>query len=550
MNVRRRLVASSLLGATALIVHCPIAEANEPFAVNRQPGTLVYWYTGTGTFPQSAMPYGRFRRVDGRWIRFIALREDGAALSWRAESWGGVPVDFNFRPGPYRDAKISGNMLLLKKPDATWDAFFPPNEGGAPFSPPIPPLEFVAADCATYYGAALDFDGNIWAWGWNNVGQSDCPPGPFIDVACLDMTTAGLRPDGVVELWGEHPEVIAAPDVVRIKSGSQSLFGQTESGEIVCLRACNQVTLPSGPVGDFDPRDGDSGLAWITRDGRGFISPGMVPTGRWQDITTTVGGSEALGVVDGDCDGSGFYDRGEVAASLVGDCNDNLIPDACETGRSTVRRAVWSGALIGGQPVELQVDRLRSPWRGVRLDVEGRGDLLGPSRFVTLQVGSSKNSWTLFADSGRACWQAGRSWSSVEFTPEEFELLRGGSDSMTLRFTPSSDVNTQQCTDGGLWIRLEFVADAPFDCNSNGQDDACDLVQGVSLDVNCNGLPDECEGGVPGDITSDGRIDGADLAALLGSWGSANIDADVDGSGWVDGTDLALVLGNWCESFH
>ncbi len=538
----------ALAVSAAVAVVFPASAQSDPFPVNRQPGTLVYWFTGTGTFPQSAMPYGRFTKVDGRWIRLIALREDGAALSWRAESWGGTSVDFNLRSGPYRDVKISGNMLLLRKPDNTWDAFFPPNEGGAPFNPPIPPLAFANADCAVYYGAGLDFDGEIWAWGWNNVGQSDCPPGPFIDVACLDMTTAGLRPDGTVQLWGQHAGVIDAPDVMRIKSGVDSLYGQTTSGEIVCLRACNSSWLPGEPVWDFDPRDGDSGLVWITRDGRGFMSPGTVPETRWQDITTTVGGGEALGVIDTDCDGSGFFDSSEIAAGVVGDCNDNRVPDACETGRSIVRRVQWSGDLLSGQPVQLSVDRLRASWRGVRVDVESRGDLLGASRFVTMRVGDMKTEWDLFSSTGRACWQPGRAWDAVEFTSGEFESVRNGSNSIVLEFTPSAAVNTRNCVDGGLWVRVEFVADAPFDCNGNGQDDACDLVQAISMDVNCNGIPDECEGGVPGDITADGRIDGADLSALLGSWGTSNPDADVDGSGWVDGTDLALVLGNWCDS--
>jgi subtilisin family serine protease len=33
----------------------------------------------------------------------------------------------------------------------------------------------------------------------------------------------------------------------------------------------------------------------------------------------------------------------------------------------------------------------------------------------------------------------------------------------------------------------------PPDCNNNGQSDACDLFDGISLDCNHNGIPDECE---------------------------------------------------------
>ncbi len=56
--------------------------------------------------------------------------------------------------------------------------------------------------------------------------------------------------------------------------------------------------------------------------------------------------------------------------------------------------------------------------------------------------------------------------------------------------------------------------------------------------------PDRC---CPADLTSDGVVDGADLAGLLADWDSAgsNEPADLDGSGSVDAGDLALLLGAW-----
>lgn len=46
-----------------------------------------------------------------------------------------------------------------------------------------------------------------------------------------------------------------------------------------------------------------------------------------------------------------------------------------------------------------------------------------------------------------------------------------------------------------------------------------------------------------GDFTGDGIVDGADLASLLGGWGTA--DGDIDGDGNTDGADLAALLGSW-----
>lgn len=47
------------------------------------------------------------------------------------------------------------------------------------------------------------------------------------------------------------------------------------------------------------------------------------------------------------------------------------------------------------------------------------------------------------------------------------------------------------------------------------------------------------------DLTNDGLVNGADLAMLLGGWGSSGALIDLDGSGRVGGGDLALLLGDW-----
>jgi Tol biopolymer transport system component len=51
---------------------------------------------------------------------------------------------------------------------------------------------------------------------------------------------------------------------------------------------------------------------------------------------------------------------------------------------------------------------------------------------------------------------------------------------------------------------------------------------------------------IVGDLNGDGMVDGADLGALLGSWGPcAGCPADLNGDGSVDGADLGILLGNW-----
>ena len=72
--------------------------------------------------------------------------------------------------------------------------------------------------------------------------------------------------------------------------------------------------------------------------------------------------------------------------------------------------------------------------------------------------------------------------------------------------------------------------------NRNGE-----TAENVQLIVSC--IPDEvpCEG----DVNGDGSVDGADLAEILGSWGTS--DGDQNGDGNTDGADLSIVLGGWGE---
>lgn len=50
-----------------------------------------------------------------------------------------------------------------------------------------------------------------------------------------------------------------------------------------------------------------------------------------------------------------------------------------------------------------------------------------------------------------------------------------------------------------------------------------------------------------GDFNRDGVIDGRDLAAVLGAWGTANPQVDLNQDGIVNGADLTPVLGHWGE---
>ena len=92
------------------------------------------------------------------------------------------------------------------------------------------------------------------------------------------------------------------------------------------------------------------------------------------------------------------------------------------------------------------------------------------------------------------------------------------------------------------------VFDVMVDCDMNGVHDAEESSAGTKPDVNNNGIPDPCELPVcPGDVTGNGVVDGVDLAAILGSWGSSGgkFPTDINLDGVVNGADLSYVLSSW-----
>jgi len=52
----------------------------------------------------------------------------------------------------------------------------------------------------------------------------------------------------------------------------------------------------------------------------------------------------------------------------------------------------------------------------------------------------------------------------------------------------------------------------------------------------------------PGDVTENGHVDGTDLAALLGAWGTPGLGefvTDLNADGFVNGADLGILLASW-----
>lgn len=113
-------------------------------------------------------------------------------------------------------------------------------------------------------------------------------------------------------------------------------------------------------------------------------------------------------------------------------------------------------------------------------------------------------------------------WFHIELTDPV------GLDPITLRFD-----ETVVIPPGRGRIRVEATAEA-----------CCQLISvgDAAFDVAISFLP--LAGTCLGDLTLDGKVDGADLGAVLGNWGKAGL-GDLDCSGEVDGADLGSLLAAW-----
>jgi len=98
-----------------------------------------------------------------------------------------------------------------------------------------------------------------------------------------------------------------------------------------------------------------------------------------------------------------------------------------------------------------------------------------------------------------------------------------------------------------LEVEVTFVEYVPFATatllvtgDENNDCDSSEVLASQSFLSVPTSTPPAC----PGDIYSDGVVNGADLAIVLGSWGTSG-PADLNGDGIVDGADVAVILGNW-----
>lgn len=89
------------------------------------------------------------------------------------------------------------------------------------------------------------------------------------------------------------------------------------------------------------------------------------------------------------------------------------------------------------------------------------------------------------------------------------------------------------------------------DCNGNGVDDATDIANMTSTDINADGVPDECPGQSTrrcADVNNDGVVSPADFGAWIGAFNTMNYRGDQNGGGF--GAVTPADFGAWISNFN
>ena len=148
--------------------------------------------------------------------------------------------------------------------------------------------------------------------------------------------------------------------------------------------------------------------------------------------------------------------------------------------------------------------------------------------------------------------QSGSGYNSQHMLRAHFGLASSETiDEVTILW-PSGLMQTSTDVEVDQILRVVESDVFALDCNRNCVDDALDITEGSSLDVNYNGIPDECE--CMADFDNNGQVAVHDLLILIGTWGEIStpenpVETDLDGNGVVAVHDLLLAVGAYgpCE---
>jgi hypothetical protein len=284
----------------------------------------------------------------------------------------------------------------------------------------------------------------------------------------------------------------------------------------------------------------------------------------WNDVAQSVPSGDpfvtmALIEWSADCNGDSIVDYGQIRNGQLVDADGDYVPDCCEAGvpcNPISAAAQWRTA-----------DGGNGHWYGV---VAGSGGCWTQHRQLAEQAGGHLVTLTTASESAfveslttaeflslggiqlpDACepecgwtWITGEPWIYTRWDagqPEDFGGQNGGQDLLVR--TTNGWHDASECPP---YAGTGYIVEWSADCNNDGLVDYGQILSGQLSDFNGDGVPNICQ--CPADVSGNGQVNGVDLAAILGAWGTNGQNqfaCDINRDGIVNGQDLAFVLGGW-----
>lgn len=205
------------------------------------------------------------------------------------------------------------------RPDSTIECAEPPA------TTPSPGV-FSEVSCQIWHCCALDSQGQVECWGWDNYGQSSPPSGEFETIEAGYESTCALDTSDEIECWGNDSygkSSSPSGSFEEVSSDDEHTCGIETDGTIECWGNTSSYTVPSGTYETLALGSGwgcavdDNGAldCWGSSDGKGATNP---PSG---DFVQVVAGASHACAVETDrtveCWGSNYNGAG--AATVPSD---------------------------------------------------------------------------------------------------------------------------------------------------------------------------------------------------------------------------------------